>query len=249
MAAAEVSESVLVMAHRGASAKAPENTAAAIRLAIAQQADMIEVDVQLTRDRRVVVFHDERLERTTSGQGLLRAHRYAELARLDCGSWFAPRFASERILLLSQALRLTSRTCILNIELKRSPRAAELVTRVARCVASTRSVRRVLVSSFDSAMLRRFRLVQPRASTALLCVRHPEAALRLARRLGCAALHPHVSIVTPAVVAQAHQHGLRVHAWTSDQPREAIRLRRMGVDGLVTNDPGRLRAACQRAPA
>ncbi len=102
----QVRRRVVTIAHRGASRVAPEGTAVAIRQALALRAEMIELDVQLTRDRRLVIFHDERLERTTDGRGRVAAWSFRELGRLDHGSWFGPEFSGERILLVSQALRM-----------------------------------------------------------------------------------------------------------------------------------------------
>ena len=231
-----------VIAHRGASAEAPESTRAAIERAVRLGADMIELDVQMTKDGRLVVFHDTRLDRTTNGRGWLSQWRYRELARLDAGAWFAPRFSGERVLLLSQVLRLVPRSSQLNLELKRTARKAAVVHRVVRCVSRTGAVRRVLVSSFDAGLVKRMKAAHPRIARALLCRRRATRALRRAIALECVAVHPHASLVTPALVAQAHRAGLRVHAWTVDRLSEARRLIRMGVDGLVTNRPDRLRA-------
>ena len=235
---------ITLIAHRGASADAPESTRAAIVRAIAAGADMVELDVQLTRDGRLVVFHDERLERTTNGGGVVARWRYRELSRLDCGAWFSPRFAGERVLLASQALRLVPPPHQVNLELKRTPRPALLIQQLIRCLRWTRSARRVLVSSFDTALLARLRAQRPRQAMAVLCRRRPGQALRKARALRCAALHPHVSLVEPSLVRRAHTAGLRVHVWTVDGLEDARRLIRMGVDGMVTNVPRRLRAVC-----
>src|SRR5215213_4700199 len=88
---------VQVLAHRGASAYAPENTLAAFRLAIEQRADWLELDVQQTKDGHLVVFHDLRMERTTNGSGALRDLTLDQVRQLDAGSWFGPRFAGERV--------------------------------------------------------------------------------------------------------------------------------------------------------
>lgn len=234
---------MLIVAHRGASLLAPESTAAAIRVAQRSLADMIELDVQMTKDRRLVVFHDERLDRTTTGRGRLAARRYAELARLDCGSWFAPSYARERILLASQALRLIQPPCLINLELKRTWRPAILIRRLLRCVRWTRTHTRVLVSSFSESLLRVARREDPTMARALLCRRHPERALRAAVKLECAALHPHVSLVTAVLVRRTHDAGLRLHVWTVDAPAEARRLCAFGVDGIITNAPDRIRRA------
>lgn len=233
---------LLVIAHRGASAEAPESTAAAIRLAFRQQADMVELDVQLTRDGRVVIFHDDRLERTSTGHGRLGRFRYRDLRRLDVGSWWAPRFAGERILLASEALTMCLPSCGVNLELKRTSQARALIQRVVRCLRRSGTQRRVLLSSFDHSLLTRLKTAAPGVARALLCARGPRHALRRAVALGCAALHPHHSITTSALIRDAHRHGLRVHVWTVDRLDVARRLIRMGVDGIVTNVPGKMRA-------
>lgn len=230
----------LVIAHRGASAAAPESTRAAIQQAVAWKVRMIELDVQLTQDNRLVIFHDDRLERTTNGRGRLAAWRYPELARLDCGSWFSPTFAGARILLVSQALRLIPSRCLVNLELKPTRRAATMIHQLVRCLRWTRAVRRVLISAFDPRLLAGLKAQVPPVATALLCRQEPFRALRRAMALHCVALHPHTSLIHASLVAQTHAAGLRLHAWTVDRADEAQRLLRMGVDGLITNAPDRV---------
>lgn len=239
----------LIIAHRGASGAAPESTAAAIRRALALRADMIELDVQLTRDARLVIFHDDRLDRTTDGSGLLRRWPYRKLAQLDSGAWFARRFRGQRILLASTALRMIAPRSLVNLELKRTSRPRELVDRVAACLRWTRTTRRVLASSFEPWLLERLAAVQPRVMRGLLCRRQPTQALHRALDLGCASVHPHVSLITRPLVDAAHDAGLRVFAWTVDSPAHARRLFRFGVDGVFTNRPERMRAAARQPTA
>ena len=235
------SRGVLIIAHRGASAEAPENTAAAIRRAWQVGADMVELDVQVTADDRLVIFHDDRLDRITGVRGRLIRQRWTDLQQLDCGSWFASRFADERMPLLSRALRSVPSTKRVNLELKRTQKPSVLITGVVRALRATGRVRRALISSFDMELLARLRRAHRQAAIALICRRRPRVALRRAVRLGCRAWHPHASLVTPALVREAHAAGLRVHAWTVDEPAQAHRLLRLGVDGVFTNDPARLR--------
>ena len=231
--------SPFLIAHRGASAVAPESTQAALKAAMRAGADMVELDVQMTRDGRLVIFHDERLERTTDGTGRLAACRYIQLAKLDAGAWFHPRFIGERVLLVSQVLQQLPQRMRINLELKRTPRRRALLARFMRLLRWTNVRQRVLVSSFDA------RLLEPLASMhiarALICQRAPEWSLRKAIQLRCVAWHPHVSLLTRRRIEQAHAAGLRVHAWTVDDPSRARRLLRWGVDGLFTNNPARLR--------
>ena len=229
---------MVIIAHRGASAVAPESTASAIRAAARAHADMVELDVQMTQDGRLIIFHDNRLERTTTGSGLVANQRYAELARLDAGTWFHPRFSGERILLLSQAIRVAAPQLHLNLELKSTSRRRALLHRVLRVVRRAHLGSRLLLSSFDALLLSP--LVSTRLALALICRDHADRSLREAIRLRCAAWHPFHALVSPQRVARAHRAGMRVHAWTVDELPRARQLARWGVDGLFTNDPARL---------
>ena len=230
----------LVIAHRGASAVAPESTRAAIRAAVRSGAHMIELDVQMTRDGRLVIFHDDRLNRTTNGRGRLVNATYIQVARLDAGSWFHPRFAGERILLLSEVLRLIPRRVRVNLELKRTRHGRRLVQRVLQTVRRARAQRRVVLSSFDAALLDLVgRCGMPRA---LICYRRPERSLHRAIRAGYDGWHPKRSLASPARIARAHAAGLWVNVWTVDDLAQARRLRRWGVDGIFTNDPAKFRS-------
>src|SRR5579859_7074609 len=147
---------VTITAHRGASAYAPENTLAAFRLAHDLGADGVELDVHLTADDQLVVLHDDTLDRTTSGSGLVREHAYAEIAALSAGAWFSEAFADERIPLLSQVLDWAHDAHMgLSIELKR-PNAAlgraaypDLAARVVAAVDNHAMRSRVLLFSDD----------------------------------------------------------------------------------------------------
>ena len=150
------------------------------------------------------------------------------------------------MLLMSQALRLMPRRCRVNLELKATSKPRELIRRFVRCLRWTRAGARVLVSSFEWPLLERLRRAAPEVATAVLCHRRPWAALREARRLGCVALHPKATLVTAALVRDAHAAGLRVHVWTVDRPSRARALLRLRVEGIVTNVPARLRTLWSR---
>lgn len=199
---------------------------------------MVELDVQMTRDGRLMIFHDERLERTTDGSGRLSAMRYAQVAGLDAGSWFHPRFAGERVLLVSQALQLIPPRMRIHLELKRTSQRRALLQRLSRLIRWTRQARRLVVSSFDAALLAP---LSPHLACALLCRRDPERSLQHAIRLRCVAWHPHVLVASPARIRRAHAAGLQVNVWVVDDPGTARRLIRWGADGLFTNDPAHLR--------
>lgn len=230
------------IAHRGASGEAPEHTRAAFRLALRQAADGIECDVRLTRDGVPVLWHDARLERTSDGRGTLRGLPLRRLRRLDCGRWFGPRFAGERALTLAEALRLVRGRALLHIEIKTDRRqpARPVTTRVIRCVRRQRAARRVLLSSFDPAVLAQIRRQAPRLRCALIAARAPRRCLRRARALGAVAIHPHAALATAAFIRRAHALGLAVHVWTADRPRQIARLLARGAEGIISNHPRRV---------
>ena len=226
-----------IIAHRGASGIAPESTRAAIQAAVRVGADMVELDVQMTRDGRLVVFHDARLERTTNGAGSLRHTRYAQLARLDAGSWFHRRFAGERILLVSQAIALIPRWMRINLELKRTTKRRALIRRLLQVVRRMRVSHRLLLSSFDPLVLKE--LGATRLARGFICREESDRTLTRAIQLGCQTWNPFHAIVTPRRVARAHTAGLCVYAWTVDDRSRARQLIRWGVDGIFTNHPER----------
>ena len=218
---------------------APESTRAAIHEAVRAHAQAIELDVQMTRDRRVVIFHDDRLERTTNGHGRLADTSYGHVASLDAGSWFGARFAGERVLLVSQALGAIPSRMGLNLELKRTSHGTLFMRRLLPLVRRDRPRGRLLLSSFEPALLRPLRT--SRLPYALICRTTPDQSLSLAIRLNCFAWHPLHTLLTQRRIHRAHQAGLRVQAWAVDDLRRARRLIAWGVDGIFTNDPARLR--------
>ena len=218
---------------------APEGTEPAIREAVRAGAEMIELDVRMTRDGRLVIFHDARLERTTDGRGVLARQTYRRLMRLDAGSWFHPRFASARILSVSQALARVPRRLGVILETKLPHPPPAYLRRLERILARSQPRERIMVSSFYGRVLAGLRAGG--VERALICDRRVEASLRDATRLGCHGWHLHARLVTPAWVRRAHEAGMNLYVWTVDDERQARRLARWGVDGLFTNDPATLR--------
>ena len=157
-----------VIAHRGFSSAAPENTIAAVRAAIEIRADMVEIDVTLTSDGHVVVIHDETLDRTTNGSGEIFLFPLAELQKLDAGSWFDPSFAGERIPTLGEVLNVVDGRILLNVEIKSEAVARGVVGKVAAAIQEHGMVDRVVVSSFSPTALQEMHSVAPEIRTAVL---------------------------------------------------------------------------------
>jgi glycerophosphoryl diester phosphodiesterase len=233
-----------VTAHRGFSGRAPENTLAAFAAAIAAGADAIELDVHLTRDRQLVVIHDDTLVRTTDGRGEVADHTLRELKRLDAGRWFSPQFTGERVPALAEVLDLARGRIALNIELKSGPRLPytieQLADRTWDEVRSQGMDGQVCFSSFAPAALERILGHDACQPVALITARPwctPEEA-------GLGRLYPGLNCLSrqlnPDNVGRAHAAGTRVQAWTVNTRPAMRRLIALGIDGIITNRPDRL---------
>lgn len=237
----------LVIAHRGASAYAPENTLAAFRLAMEQGADGAELDVTLSADGAVVVIHDDTVDRTTNGTGRVATMTLAALRALDAGK-------GERIPTLAEVLEVTAqhpRPFLLNIELKARWFSGEaaLVRAVVAEVRAAQSADRVLFSSFSPWVVRRLAHHAPEVPRAWL---YHRAMPRWMRALGlqiAGALsfeHPEHWLVTPALVRRCTRAGRGVNTWTVNDEVRAVMLMRLGVRGLIGDDVPLLLRARER---
>jgi glycerophosphoryl diester phosphodiesterase len=159
----------LVIAHRGSSAYAPENTLAAFQLAAEQQADAIELDVDLTRDGHVVVMHDAAIDRTTDGSGYVGDLTLTEIRQADAGAWKDAAFKGERVPLLEEVLEAVGQQLLINVEIKdRSLLGNGLEAQVAALIAKHNLIDRVLISSFNPFSLRRVKRSDARLACGLL---------------------------------------------------------------------------------
>ena len=242
-----------VIAHRGFSAKAPENTLAAIELAIAAGAHMVEVDVGFSADDQLVLIHDEDLDRTTSGRGPVRSQTLASLRSFDAGAWFAPEFAGESIPLLEEALDRVRGRIPINVEIKADavdPRRNELPptgieARVLEAVRERGMFEQVLFSSFHPLALWRLRRFEPAAKTASLrhAAHHGNRSPReILDEVGSAALHVADAELDDRLIAGCHAEGIPLRVYTVNDAERFLELAALGIDAVFTDDPARLLA-------
>jgi glycerophosphoryl diester phosphodiesterase len=235
---------VWVVAHRGASGYAPENTMAAFRLAVEMGARFIETDLHLTRDARVVAIHDPTLDRTTNGRGPVDAMSLKQVRALDAGTWFdcpAPgSFAGERVPTLDEILQFARETdVIFYLEIK-SDATWGVEHAVVATLRDTGEAARVVILSFDPATLLSVNRLDQTMMTGYLC-EHPSSDLvERTVRAGARQIAPRGDLVTPDLVSKAHQAGLQVVAWTINEPDQMRRLIAAGVDGIMSDYPNRL---------
>ena len=249
------SPTVDVIAHRGASRVAPENTLRAVRAAVRAGADMVEVDVRLTADRELVLVHDATLTRTTDVEQQYpdRAPWYVgdftlrELRELDAGSWKDERFAGEHVPTLAQALRVVEGRSALLIELKDPVRDACMEALIAEHITADGTAtgpadprHEVVIQSFDYLAVARFAALQPDVPAVVLTTRAPSATeLKLYGQFADG-LAPPQREVDRTLVADVQRRGLRITPYTVNDRPTMRRLIRWGVDGVVSDVPGRL---------
>ncbi len=235
---------VLVIAHRGFSGIAPENTRTAFNEAIEIGSDMMEFDVRLSKDGQVVVIHDPTLERTTNGRGNVGDFILKELQQLDAGLKFGPQFAGERILLLREVLHLAKGRVLVNIEIKNgsipSHKLMELADRTFEEVEKTGMVKEALFSSFHPAPLDRIEKKHPQALGALLYHGPWKDLQEVTHHRPYSILNLHHIHLTKEKVAMIHKTGMKVMVYTVDPEEEMEKFIRWGVDGIITNQPQRL---------
>jgi len=217
---------VIIFGHRGAPGypRRGENTIASFKKALRYGATGLEFDVRRCADGRLVVIHDETIDRTTNGRGRVADFTYEELRRFDAGS-------GEPVPLLADILDEFGARCLLNIELKE----AGLAPYVKALVLERRLERHVIISSFDWQELA---WLVPEIPIGLLSSKLADL-ISAARRLRAIAIHPRKEIVTPSLVQAARDANLRINIWTVNEVDEISQFRTLGADGIFTDFPER----------
>ena len=244
-----------ILAHRGASARAPENTLEAFRLAVEEGAGGLELDVHATRDGEIVVIHDATVDRTTDGSGAVAGMTLEELRRLDAGYRFSPdggrtfpyRGRGTRIPTLAEVYAQFPDVRV-NADIKETRAGTEEV--VLRVIRRAAAEVRTLVASNDHAVVRRFRRasggrIRTAASRREIAAFYLMSCSRL-EALGRPAYdalqvpveHKGITLVTPRFLGAAHSRDVRVDVWTINDAAEMRRLLDLGVDGVMTDRPG-----------
>jgi glycerophosphoryl diester phosphodiesterase len=251
------------LAHRGSSLTAPENTMEAFRVAKEGGAGGLELDVHMTRDGEVVVIHDDTVDRTTDGSGLVRERSLEELRRLDAGYRFTTDggktypFRGRRLAVptLEEVYRAFPGMPI-NVEIKEDQPGVE--EEVLRIIREAGAQDHTLVASGKHVVIRRFRAIAGEEIRTAASRREIYAFFVLSRlrlegllrppyeALQVPADHRGITVVTPRFISAAHEQGVRVYVWTINDPREMRRLLDMDVDGVITKHPAALREVLEQ---
>ena len=228
-----------ITAHRGASKKAPENTLYAFEAALESGADYIELDVQLTSDGELVVFHDRKINRVTNGKGKLSDYTYQELQSFKAAGTFAGKeeFDDARIPLLSEVFELTGDEILYNIEIKDYGNTTLLVEKTVELIQEYRLEDSCYITSFSYNVLKSVKKLDPEIKTGLIANAATTTAFAQLRYID--ALSMNHLLVNQTVVNNAHQNGKRIFVWTVDSAADIQEMMALGVDNIITNRPDR----------
>lgn len=237
-----------IIAHRGASAYYPENTIPSFEGAIALGADMVELDVQLTSDKEVVVFHDEKISRCTDGRGSIADYTLAQLKKLDAGSWYGKEYKNTRIPTLPEVLQLCKNKIAVNIEIKTEAVSKNIVGGVEeKCleiVEHTGMRKHVVFSSFDPRAIAHLKQIHQTVPVAVLFEKKlygSRLPSDMVASLNADAFNCSKSEWNKKWMADMQSHGIPVNIYTVNDVKNMKKFIHMGVSGIFTNKPDVLR--------
>lgn len=246
-----------VIAHRGSNKKAPQNTLPAFRQAIEENTDGFETDVHLTRDGVPVICHNYSIDETSDATGLISTYTLNELKMLDFGAYFSEEFRGTTLPTLDEFLDLVAPTDtdIINIELK-CPKEGmhQLVSKTMDAIKAHGVLDRVIISSFSPKILKLCKITEPRCKTGFLYPTNKPEVCRpvfvnpffIAKSIKADYLHPASISVTLPLVKLAHKMGMKVNVWTVNDEFTVKRLLSYGVDGIITDCPGKVREIIEK---
>lgn len=232
-------EPFLIYAHRGSSVKYPENTMLAFEKAISTGANGIELDVQLTRDKEVVIFHDWRLDRVFNKPGKISDYTLAELKGMDAGKWKGNQFRGIKIPSLEEFMQFASRNkFVINIELKNFFSSHNgLENKVIRLLNKYQLVQQTVISTFNPLSLNLLKELDSRLRLALLYFGHLDKPWEFANKCRCEFIHPPFSEISKEMIQECHERQLKVIPYHINDKDTMIRMYQDGVDGFITSRP------------
>lgn len=234
-----------IIAHRGASKAAPQNTIAAFKMAREMECDGFECDVHMTKDGHVVICHNYDIDETSNGTGLIRKMTFNELRAFDFGSYFNDEFTGEKIPALEEFYETAKGLSVINMEIKPPiDKNLAIVGKTLEMAEECGVLDNILISSFSDEVLIESKRLYPTVHTGLLYDPNSEIIDKIfddpfsfAKSLGCDALHPVYFYIDEDYIEEAHKNKLAVNAWTCNTKRVIEALIGLGCDGLITDVP------------
>ncbi len=237
-----------LVGHRGAMGHAPENTFASFDMAQHMGAEFVECDVHLSKDNEVIVMHDERVDRTTNGIGLIKNLRLAQIKKLDAGLWYSKKFKGEKVPTLRELLAWARHKHShskyqmgVAIEIKNEPILyPKIAERLVEVIVEAGMESRVIVISFDHAVIKHMKSLNSKIATGILYGEAIADPVKKALAMQADAIFPRRNLITKALVQKAHQKGIAVATWTVNEVPEMKLIVACNIDAIATNFPDRL---------
>ncbi len=231
-----------IIAHRGSSKTAPENTKSAFKQAIKDQADGIELDVHLTADNQAIVIHDPTIDRTSKGRGFIKDLNLKELKKYDFGSHFGDEFKDEKLLTLTEALEIIKDVDLINIEIKKGYNINQgIEEKVLKSIEKSNLRNEVIISSFNHDSLKLLKNIKSNITIAPLFYARLYNPWEYAKSIKAEYLHLYYKMVNEEIIENCHQQGIKVNVFTVDKSNELNKMIEYNVDGIITNYPVKAR--------
>lgn len=238
----------MVMAHRGASGYAPENTMESFQKALDMNSHGIELDVHICKSGELVVIHDEQVDRTTNGTGFVKDLTLTELRSLDAGSHFSNEFSNAKIPTLEEVLNLIKdKETFLNIELKNAPILyPQLEERVIKMLNEYNMTNRSIISSFNHYSLSKCKSIDSNIQTGILYCAGLYQPWNYCHSVNADAIHPLFHGILPEIIAGCKENGIKINAWTVNDEEYMLKLAAAQIDGIITNFPDKAISAISK---
>jgi len=231
-----------ILAHRGASTLAPENTRPSFQMAINLGADGVEFDVQMTKDNQLVVIHDECLERTTRVKGYVKDFTLKEIKKLDAGKYFSRQYKDERILTLDETLDIVKSCKIINIELKNGLIEYEKIEeKVIKTIQAWKLTEKTIISSFNHYSINKIKKIDGNIMTGILYFAQLYNPWNYALEVKADAVHPYYPGVKREVIEKCHQKGIKVNVFAVNEEKDILNMLQQGADAIITDHLERAR--------
>ncbi|PWA06963.1 glycerophosphodiester phosphodiesterase [Flavobacterium psychrotolerans] len=224
----------LKIGHRGAKGYAPENTLLSFQKAIDMAVDGIELDVHLSSDGEIIVIHDDTIDRTTNGKGIVNKLSLSELRKFKIEK-------EQTIPTLTEVFNLVNQQCFINIELKGNGTAKPVVALIERYVLNKNwDYRRFLISSFDWNALQEVRLLNSKIPVGVLTQTNLDLALAFAKFIKAETIHPYFHLLTKENTKQMHDEGISIFSWTINEMEDIQKIKSFNVNGIISDFPDRV---------
>lgn len=233
----------IIVAHRGSSGTAPENTLSAFREAIGAGANMIEADIQVTSDREIVVFHDKGLSRTTDGIGFTKNINLSDIKNLDAGSWFDKKFSGERVPLLSEVLDLIQNKAYLNLEIKNvnNNHYLDNLKKILNIINNYNYLDKVLISSFYYDSITFIKNEYPEIATAAIKIpKDKRLPSEIAEETHCDAFVCSLLEINSDIAEDANQNNIYIGVYSIDNKEDLMKVLHLKIKAIVTNYPEKI---------